>query len=125
MGLSNPSGAPLNSPAFTGVPTAPTATSGTNTIQLATTAFVQTAISGFSGVLTTVLTGLSTATSTAITASDTVLSAFGKLQAQITGLTSSTIPNSGGINSIVALTQTQYNAIGTPSATTLYIITGP
>jgi hypothetical protein len=29
------------SPAFTGVPTAPTATSGTNTTQLATTAFVQ------------------------------------------------------------------------------------
>lgn len=33
--------APLNSPALTGVPTAPTATAGTNTTQLATTAFVQ------------------------------------------------------------------------------------
>lgn len=32
--------APLVSPAFTGVPTAPTATAGTNTTQLATTAFV-------------------------------------------------------------------------------------
>ena len=32
--------APLASPAFTGVPTAPTATAGTNTTQLATTAFV-------------------------------------------------------------------------------------
>jgi hypothetical protein len=32
-------GAPLNSPAFTGVPTAPTATPGTSTTQLATTAF--------------------------------------------------------------------------------------
>lgn len=32
--------APLNSPAFTGTPTAPTATAGTNTTQLATTAFV-------------------------------------------------------------------------------------
>jgi uncharacterized protein (TIGR02145 family) len=31
---------PLVSPAFTGVPTAPTATSGTNTTQIATTAFV-------------------------------------------------------------------------------------
>lgn len=37
-------------------------------------------------VLATPLTGLSTATSTPITASDTVLSAAGKLQAQITGL---------------------------------------
>jgi hypothetical protein len=35
--------APLASPALTGVPTAPTATIGTNTTQVATTAFVQTA----------------------------------------------------------------------------------
>jgi hypothetical protein len=35
-----PTGAPLDSPAFTGVPTAPTAANGTNTSQLATTAFV-------------------------------------------------------------------------------------
>jgi hypothetical protein len=40
-----PSGyALLNSPAFTGIPTAPTANSGTNTTQLATTAFVRTEI---------------------------------------------------------------------------------
>ena len=36
--------APLASPALTGVPTAPTATAGTNTTQLATTAFVKTAV---------------------------------------------------------------------------------
>jgi hypothetical protein len=36
--------APLASPTFTGVPAAPTATTGTNTTQLATTAFVQSAI---------------------------------------------------------------------------------
>jgi hypothetical protein len=36
------------SPAFTGTPTAPTATSSTNTTQLATTEFVQSAVSGFS-----------------------------------------------------------------------------
>jgi len=40
--------APLASPTFTGTPAGPTATSGTNTTQLATTAFVQAAISGFS-----------------------------------------------------------------------------
>jgi hypothetical protein len=39
---------PLTSPAFTGVPTAPTATLGTNTTQIATTAFVL-ANSGLSG----------------------------------------------------------------------------
>ncbi len=37
--------APKASPAFTGTPTAPTAASGTNTTQLATTAFVQSTIS--------------------------------------------------------------------------------
>ena len=37
-------GAPLAAPSFTGIPAAPTATSGTNTTQLATTAFVQTAV---------------------------------------------------------------------------------
>lgn len=36
--------APIVSPGFTGTPTAPTATAGTNTTQLATTAFVLTAI---------------------------------------------------------------------------------
>ena len=40
--------APLASPTFTGTPAAPTATAGTNTTQLATTAFVATAIAGFS-----------------------------------------------------------------------------
>ena len=38
--------APLASPSLSGVPTAPTANAGTNTTQLATTAFVQTAVSG-------------------------------------------------------------------------------
>ena len=38
----------LASPALTGTPTAPTAAKGTNTTQIATTAFLQTAVSGFS-----------------------------------------------------------------------------
>jgi len=41
--------APLASPALTGTPTAPTATVATNTTQLATTAFVQAAISVIDG----------------------------------------------------------------------------
>jgi hypothetical protein len=58
--------ADLNSPALTGVPTAPTASSGTNTTQLATTAFVQTALSSsfttgmimmWSGTIATIPTG--------------------------------------------------------------------
>ena len=41
-----PSKAPLASPTLTGTPTAPTAASGTNTTQIATTAFVQDALNG-------------------------------------------------------------------------------
>lgn len=41
--------APLASPSLTGTPTAPTAASGTNTTQIATTAFVQDAVNGVSG----------------------------------------------------------------------------
>jgi hypothetical protein len=41
--------APLNSPGFTGNPTAPTQSAGNNSTRLATTAFVQTAIAGVSG----------------------------------------------------------------------------
>ena len=41
--------APLASPTFTGTPAAPTAASGTNTTQLATTAFVTTAVAASSG----------------------------------------------------------------------------
>ena len=43
------SGAPLNSPAFTGIPTAPTASAATNTDQIATTAFVRAEVSALVG----------------------------------------------------------------------------
>ena len=44
--------APLDSPAFTGSPTAPTASGGTNTTQIATTAFVNAAIAGIDADIT-------------------------------------------------------------------------
>jgi hypothetical protein len=47
--ISAAGGALLIGPAFTGTPTAPTATVGTSTTQLATTAFVQAALSGATG----------------------------------------------------------------------------
>jgi hypothetical protein len=58
--------ADLNSPALTGTPTAPTASAATNTTQIATTAFVQTALSAaftsgmimmWSGTIATIPTG--------------------------------------------------------------------
>ncbi len=52
--------APLNSPAFTGLPTAPTATTGTNSTQIATTEFVTTALTSKQNVLTNPVTGIGT-----------------------------------------------------------------
>ena len=49
--------APLASPALTGTPTAPTATSGDNTTQIATTAFVTAAVAAGGGGSTTYTTG--------------------------------------------------------------------
>ena len=46
--------APLASPALTGTPTAPTAAPGTNTTQVATTAFVEAAVGGGAGTVTSV-----------------------------------------------------------------------
>lgn len=53
-----------DSPALTGTPTAPTPTTGDNTTSVATTAFVQTAISGNQGVLSTEYTNTNPATPT-------------------------------------------------------------
>jgi len=48
--------ADLNSPTFTGTPLAPTAAGGTNTTQIATTAFVTAAVTGATGALGTMST---------------------------------------------------------------------
>lgn len=70
-----------------------------------------------SSVLAQVLTGLSTATNSVIASSDSVLSAFGKLQAQITGysastktFTNTTIDATGTGNSITNLSTTNLSA---------------
>jgi len=56
-GVASTSYALLAGPTFTGVPAAPTATPGTNTTQLATTAFVAAAVGGVSGLLPEIITG--------------------------------------------------------------------
>lgn len=73
--------APLASPTFTGTPAAPTASGGTNTTQIATTAFVQSAVSGVSGSATFKQTKLigntnKTTTSTSFTAIDSTNLAY-------------------------------------------------
>ena len=114
--------AAIASPTFTGTPAAPTATAGTNTTQIATTAFVQAAVAAISGVLSTVLTGLSTATATAITATDTVLQAFGKLQGQLNALSSTYAPiASPTFTGTVAAPTPSYGDSSTKVATTAFI----
>lgn len=66
--------APLESPALTGTPTAPTAASGTNTTQIATTAFVDAAVKG----TVTATTGTigTSATTVTVSYSGTFVSAY-------------------------------------------------
>ena len=72
-----------------------------------------------SRVLSCVLTGITTATNAAITATDTILVALGKLQAQL----NSKVSTDGTVANVVRLSQAQYSALGTNvSETTLYII---
>lgn len=78
----------------------------------------------------TVLTGLSTATATAITATDTVIVGLGKTQAQITANSTAISNNASAIAAkvdVVQLTKAQYDALSTSDknlATKLYVIVG-
>ena len=64
--------APINSPAFTGTPTAPTAASGTNTTQVATTAFVKNALDNIPTGSSDIPLGVCTDNGSALTKSVTI-----------------------------------------------------
>ena len=96
--------APLYSPSFTGVPLAPTAMLGTNTNQIATTAFVL--ANGGIGGLTGLIVGNGSSAPTAI--------------APGTGVSSALALNIGSAGGFV----TNGGALGTPSSVTLTNATG-
>ena len=73
--------APVASPALTGTPTAPTATDGTNTTQIASTAFVQSAVGGY--LLKSGQTG-GTVTLTESEASNPIIAVNGTLTSNLT-----------------------------------------
>lgn len=102
--------APLASPAFTGTPTAPTATAGVNTTQVATTAFVQSAVGGY---LSKAVTG-GTVTLTAAEASNPVIALTGTL----TSALSLVVP--AGTNRLWAI----YNATSGAFAVTVKTASG-
>jgi hypothetical protein len=77
----------LDSPALTGTPTAPTATAGTNTTQLATTAFVQTALGGAASY--TLLGTLTTTSGSSQTLSGLTLTDYKFLFLSVNGVSTS------------------------------------
>jgi len=78
--------APLESPEFTGVPAAPTATAGTSTTQVATTAFVQTSVAdaGYAPIATPTFQG-NVVVSTGGLSADSNVSTKGNLEMTVAG----------------------------------------
>lgn len=104
------------SPVLTGVPLAPTPTSGDNSTQLATTAFVQTASNGM---LTKSVAGGATVTLTAAEAGNAILKFTGALTASISVVVPNTSASWRVINGTTgAFTLTVKTAAGTGIAVT-------
>jgi hypothetical protein len=100
----------LASPALTGIPTAPTATAGTNTTQVATTAFVSTAVSNIidlaPGALDT-LNELAAAINDDASYAATITTALSNKQDKVTDVSDTEI---GYLNGVTSAIQTQLNA---------------
>ena len=108
--------APVASPAFTGVPTAPTATFGTSTTQLATTAFVQAALQAVYPVGSIYIS--TTATNPATTFGFGTWTAFGAGKAivgQDTGDSSfDTLEETGGSKNAIVVSHTHTASVTDP-----------
>jgi hypothetical protein len=134
----------LQSPALTGIPTAPTAISGTNTTQLATTAFVQSAIgsigSGSISYANVALTGIPTAPTAIVGTNTTQLATTAFVKSAIENIsyhdinltgtaTAPTVSSSENSNKIATTSFVKYaienisyydiNLTGTPTAPTV------
>ncbi|MFV3329324.1 phage tail protein [Pseudomonas sp. NY15437] len=89
--------AKLASPAFSGVPTAPTAAVGNNTQQLATTAFTQAAIAPLAPVASPAFTGTPTAPTAAVGSNTQQLATTAFVQASVAPLAAIASPAFSGV----------------------------
>jgi len=125
------------SPAFTGVPTAPTASNGTSTTQIATTAYVQNQLSSASGITTVgTITGGNLVTGRLVSAvgnitggnilTGGIVSATGNITTTNTIIADTVIANTVIITGTTSafrlpnLTQTQINALSSQNGDMVY-----
>jgi hypothetical protein len=117
----------LASPTFTGTPAAPTAAAGTNTTQVATTAFVTTGLAAkaplaspaFTGTVTGItptMVGLGNVNNTADTAKPVSTAQQTALDGKVNAPTA--------IKSIQQITAAAYSALATKDASVLYVVVG-
>lgn len=121
LGVAGSGFAPIASPALTGTPTAPTAAPGTNTTQIATTAYVLAA--GFAPIASPALTGAPTAPSPAPGDNTTKLATTGWVTATLgsyatlasptfTGAPQAPTPTAGDASNALATTAFVSSAVG-------------
>lgn len=108
--------APLASPTFTGVPAAPTATAGTNTTQLATTAFVTTAVSTKANLASPAFTGTPTAPTAASSTNSTQIATTAYVKTNLSSYATTSSPSlTGSPTSTTTATSNDSNQIATTS----------
>lgn len=109
-----------NSPAFTGIPVAPTAAAGTNTTQLATTAFTTAATTAALATLGT----MSTQNKTAVDITGGTITGLSAALPVASGGTGSTTATGTGVTVLATSPTLVTPALGTPSALVGTNITG-
>ena len=103
--------APIASPTFTGVPAAPTATAGTNTTQIATTAFVKTAVDN---VIAAAPGALDTLNELAA-----ALGNDASFSTTVTNNLATKLPLAGGtMTGAIAMSSNKITGLGTPTSST-------
>jgi len=103
--------APIASPTFTGVPTAPTASAGTNTTQVATTAFVGTAVSN--------LVASAPAALDTLNELATALGNDAAFSTTVTNSIATKLPLAGGtMTGAIAMGTNKVTGLGTPTSNT-------